>query len=80
MDMGGYDVQALDLWQHGTHLLADLELQMYHERHSKASLLRSQAHFEAAYPILVNLRSHSTDDALPDDVSSFLQQVLVFTL
>lgn len=69
-------IQALALWQHGTRLLADLELQLYREGHSKANLLRAQAHFEAAFPVLVSLRSHCTDDALPAELLSFMEQVL----
>ena len=68
-------MQALDLWRHGTHLLADLELKLYDQRHSKANLLRAQAHYEAAFPVLSSLRSHRTDSALEEDVLKFLQQV-----
>lgn len=69
----------LELWQYGTHLLARLELQIYHERREKGNLIRSQAHFEAAFPILHSLRSHQIDDALQDDLVNFFQQVKPMT-
>eukprot|EP00892_Ulva_mutabilis_P007682 jgi/Ulvmu1/5286/UM022_0080.1 len=68
------ETSALDLWQHGTRLLAELELKLYHKQHSKASLLRAQAHFEAAFPLLLGLRSHGTDDALQDDIIAYFEQ------
>ena len=67
--------RAADLWQQTVHLLARLELNSYRSSHQKTDLLRSLAHFEAAFPSLLTLHDVVCDEPLPQAVADYLEEV-----
>ena len=66
---------AADTWQEGVHLLARLELSCYRSSREKTDLLRSLAHFEAAFPALLTLHNAVCDEPLPQSVADYFEKV-----
>jgi hypothetical protein len=56
-------------------LHAELYVKMYQQSQQQLDLLRALGLFEAAFPVLGDLRFVNCDDPLPNNVVEFLEQV-----